>query len=66
MPRKAFSKKSQILGWRLRFVRTEAYEETGKDIGSTGRRQGLSNERHLGTDVGCGGVWPTVKPLSHL
>lgn len=42
MPRNAFSRKSQILGWRLRFVRTEAYEETGKDIGSTGRRQGLS------------------------
>lgn len=45
MPRKAFSRKSQILRWRLRFVRTEAYEGTGKDIGSTGRRQGLSRIR---------------------
>lgn len=34
--------KKQILSWKLRSVRTEAYEETGKDIGSTGRRQGLS------------------------
>lgn len=35
-------KTKRILSWKLRSVRTEAYEETGKDIGSTGRRQGLS------------------------